>query len=603
MSYYALSFEPGDVEEPLTAEDIAAIAASDMVAIDTETTGLDYDSRILGISVAWRVPGAMHSAYLNLSHPLSLFSARIDDDIVADVMRAVFEPDRPVALLNAVFDIEKLSRWGHLELPIEYPYLYDAQILARWLMSFEKFQGVSMEKLVSRRLGGMPPWMSSMKKMRSKLGTLPAEKVSPYARADAEFTLMLVEDLMREGRLLYDDEVLDTMLERESRFLWLLTRIQRHGILLDLEEIHERSVRMTADMQELRAFLKQNGIHNPDSRDSVLKGLPMHIVAGLPQTDNGNYKIDSAALAGKGPVAEAVLRYRSLGKAVGTWLDGFRSKVASDGRLHPRFRAAGTVSGRLSCNEPNLQAVPLADRGAAFGSLMGIFKAAPGFSLLAADYEQAELRTCAAYAKSTAMANAFKNGEDIHSFAASLMWPDSEINYELRQLGKRCNYCTTYGGGYRALAENTGIPESEAKIVINTYRRAFPELVAAQNRAGDVWEQRGYITMWNGRRHYKSPNDGSYKAFNQVMQGDVAELVKDAMLSVDARFADMGVGNIVLQIHDSIEVEVQTDAVEDVKAMMRKEMVAAAPLHIMNRTEPPITMDVGFENWYPEEDE
>lgn len=596
---YRLSFAPGDQQPEITPQVLQEIRAASMVAIDTETTGLEYDSRILGISVAWRTAGSMHSLYANIGHPGSLFAVRVDQEIVQGLVDAVFEPDRDVALLNAVFDLERLARWGYIQQLPHPTRLIDVQVLARWCLSFEIHEGVSMEKLVTRLLGGLEPWVHTMKGMRSQLASLPAEKVEPYARGDAEYTLMLAEDLLQLCGSEYDTSTMEYLLPREGRFLWLLTRIQMHGIRLNIPEIQRRSQEMRSRVHELRDLLAAQGITNPDSREQLQRALPDSVMRSLPLTEKGNYRLDNETLKGRGPLTAAILEHRSLTKALSTWLDGFINKVASDGRIHPRFAAAGTVSGRLSCSEPNLQAVPLSDRGAAFGDMSGIFMADPGYSLLAADYEQAELRICAAYAKSRAMATAFHRGEDIHRAAAQAMWPDREIDQELRQLGKRCNYCTTYGGGYRALAENTGITEQEAKVLINTYRRAFPELVAAQNQAGSTWTTKGYIQLWNGRRHYKAQSDGDYKAFNQVMQGNVAELVKDAMLNIDAAFQSEGLGGIILQIHDSIEVEVPTEAIPRVSEVMRTAMLAAAPERIMHRPDPPITMDMALEVWYP----
>jgi len=598
--YYKLSFTPGDADIEVTEAVLREIQASPMVSIDTETSGLDFDSRMLGLSVGWRDEHQnMKSIYMNMGHPPSLFTPNVGRDICQAVVDSVFNYNRPIAMLSAVFDLEKFARWGFIDLPRDIDTLIDAQLLARWILSFNIQEGVSMEKLVNRQLGGVEPWVKGMKAMRSKLADMPAEKVGPYGRADAEYTLMLVEDLLAKCEHEYEPEILKSLISRESRFLWLLTRMQVKGVLLNVDEIQQRAAKLHVRMAGLRKEMGKFGITNPGSRNQLIAALPESVLKSLDMTEHNNYRLDSGSLQGKGPVTDAVLEFRSLEKAVSTWLEGFMGIIASDGRIHPRYRAAGTVSGRLSCSSPNLQAVPLEDRGAAFGDMSGIFMAPPDYSILAGDLAQAELRVVAAYAKSNQMARSFAAGKDIHRATAEATWPDLIIDDARRQLGKRCNFCTTYGGGYRALAQTADIPEHEAKVILDQYRRAFPELVQAQRLAGEVWLNRGYITLWTGRRHYKDPTDGEHKALNQVAQGNVAEMMKDAMLTVDEYVQSTGTGDVLLQIYDSIEVEVQTDKIEDVKVIMANAMAAAAPDKIMYRTDPHIIMETDFKIWFP----
>lgn len=587
----------------ITPELLAEIRRAPEVSLDTETTGLAYDDRLLGIGVAWLDEGGvLESLYLNTGHAPSLFFPRHNDAETRALVGATL--DRPegsrIYMHAAPFDIEKLKRWGLLNGGLDPTCLVDTQTTARLAVPFNRKEGTALAHLCDRLLDpGFPEWARALKKQRSKLASMPAEKVEAYGRADAESTLRLGQFLMSEMHKQYGESKAEELLVREARFLLLLTRIQAHGLTLNREFLAAKRKEYTEAMRGLGQSLRDLGIEDPGSRNQLVAHFGTE---NLPVTEKGNPCVNVDALATlSDPAAKLILEWRSYQKALGTWVDGFESKASgSTGRIHPRFHAAGTISGRLSCTEPNAQAIPMSDgRGHTFGSMQGMFGAPDGYELWAADYAQAELRLASCYAASDRMAEIFASGEDLHRSMASLIWPDREITKELRQTGKTATYTTTYGGGSKALAEACGIEAEDAKRIIGLRRKAFPRLAKMQMLAGLRWKERGYMVALSDRKRFMGDNerDREYAAYNQLIQLGIAETLKDAMLVVDELLTQEEAGCIALQVHDSLEVYLKAERAEEMRPRIATCMVEALPGWLSERTSPAIVMAVDWERW------
>lgn len=577
---------------------VSEIADADYTSLDTETTGLLFDSRVLGISIAWvKGEGEVKSLYLNLGHLRSLFYPRQSKEDAQAIVRAIMQTKR-VYFCNAPFDLERLARWDLLPQWPKPGQLIDVQPTARMAFPFAYKESISLAHLTDRFAGGFPPAAKEMKKMRNRLAELPAERVESYAKADAECTLRVGLRLQEEMDKVYDSKIVKSLLEKEARFLMLLTRMQMRGILLDVEYITAKAEQLKMDKDRTALRLYEAGLENPGSTKQVAALLSKDHV--LPRTAKGNPCVNSKALKWLGgPLVKDILHWRGLNKAISTWLDGFLGLTAEDGRIHPRFYAAGTISGRISCRKPNLQAIPLEDRGGAFGAMMGIFKAPPESTIWAFDYSQAEMRLASMYAASDKMALVFDSGEDVHRATAQEMWPKEDIGKRYRHLAKQANFTMIYGGGAHALAENTGIKEDEAKQLLKQHREAFPTLAKMMKLATKTWLEKKYLRLLSGRYRWlgKGEEERVYKAYNQLIQGGVAEAMKTAMLDVDEYLRTQDLGHVLLQVHDSIEAEIRTDAPPGTKMAVKCTMAEAVPKWLRERTSPHITLKVESEQW------
>ena len=219
-----------------------------------------------------------------------------------------------------------------------------------------------------------------------------------------------------------------------------------------------------------------------------------------------------------------------------TWYDGFLEKVDDQGRLHPTFNQTGTVTGRLSCSNPNMQQIPRDhDR------VKALFKAPAGYELWEFDFSQIELRLAAVYAQEEDLLNAFREGNDIHQSVADRLGIS-------RFAAKTINFAILYGAGVRKLSEQLNTTAKRADEFLSSYRAEYPRLAFVANQATAAAEQNHFVRIWDGRRrHFKWPSE-AHKAFNSVIQGGAAQICKRAVINL----ADYQVVNTV---HDSVWIE------------------------------------------------
>jgi DNA polymerase-1 len=255
----------------------------------------------------------------------------------------------------------------------------------------------------------------------------------------------------------------------------------------------------------------------------------------------------------------------------------------SEERIHPLLSAGGTVSFRLSCTEPNAQAVRRD---------LKIFTAQPGYTLVEFDYSQAELKLGAAYAREKVLADIFFNKEDVHLSTAKLMFGEEEAK-EKRRMAKTANFGAFYGGGAPALDNALNCGLEMATHIVNLHRQTFPGVRTASKKAEERWKKRGYVIAAHGKRIYASPMDLQnriYKAYNALIQSSVAETIRIATIKTAKQMPEV---NIVLQVHDSLYVEVPSDdKLQDRILEISEIMRTSGPSNVLNSTDPPIDMVV-----------
>lgn len=455
---------------------------------------------------------------------------------------------------------------------------------------------------------------AQMKAARGKLAQFGEEKVLRYGTEDTFLTGLLYNRLRETAEDMYSD----SWLLEEGQYVAAIANMRYvgHGINRD-ELLQQRGIK-EKEYNERLMRLMERGIDGPNSKEKLptwmrLQGLPAMT------TGNGNAKTAEDDLKqahppfvryqelmaepegwskediafireederGISPVLYDVIEARALKKQVSTWVDGFLQADDGSGRVHPLWSAGGTVSSRLSCRRPNSQAIP--------GS-MPVWGADDGWALYEADWSQAELRYGAGLAKENAMAVMFANGIDVHQGTADLMTKLS-AHTVARTIGKRSNFTGFYGGGAPALAEALGMTVAETTPIIKLWRDSYPNVWATSKRAERLWKDRGYLILAHGKRLYASADDIQYriyKAFNQLVQGSIAEIIKRAMLDIERAFPPDEV-RIVAQIHDSLRLETidRPDAEEVYIDPIREIMRQSAPADILQRTTPAIDMVV-----------
>lgn len=544
------------------------------ISIDIETTGLEWYSRVLTVAASWRDEHGEVKTKSWCVNATDLFHDTVPIPAIRhDLVRLIADKDA-VIMHNATFDLSFLLGAQVLVPDDVRGKLFDTLLTARMtgpresasLASLAVAYGVANEK-----------WLSK-KKLRSNMGRVPVDTMLEYNEEDAQITLLLGEKLWDEGIKIYNAD----FLLRESDFCRLMAEIRFRGKALDREKID--ALRHSAATEKQRIYqdvLFPRRIEGANDRDGLLRYLSDRHITGLNRTDKGNFSLDEESLLqalgeahdpDANTVIAAVLRARHLDKSLSTWIDGMMAHADGELRVHPNFTVAGAVSYRLTCSHPNLQAVP---------KEMDIWT-----PQLSADYSQAELRIASMYAQENGLARAFASGEDVHMTTAKTMF--GKTDKDTRTLAKRTNFASIYGSGDKGLAENTGLSIERARELRLLHQKIYPALNQMSRKAEKAWKERGYLTLISGKRLYATKEDldfRAYKAFNQLIQGSVAEIIKEAMLTLDS--LRIPINN---QVHDSLEFDPEVD-VREVKRIMQ----GVVPDSIQSRTNPRIVMQVDAE--------
>ena len=287
-------------------------------------------------------------------------------------------------------------------------------------------------------------------------------------------------------------------------------------------------------------------------------------------------------LRGKHPIIDQILDYRMLTKLKSTYADGLLKEISADGRIHTHFQMTVTATGRLSSTEPNLQNIPV--RRELGAQIRNMFVASPGKVLVDADYSQIELRLLAHIANDETMIAAFRSGEDIHAVTASQVFgvPLDEVTPLQRSHAKAVNFGIVYGISAFSLAQDIGVFQSEAKAYMDSYFAKYHGVRDYMKRIVEQAKADGYVTTLFGRRrdlpelrssNFNLRSFGERVALNMPIQGTAADIIKAAMVRVDARMRAEGLeAKLLLQVHDELIVECPAAEAETVRAILIEEM-------------------------------
>lgn len=556
-----------------------------VVSLDIETSGMSWMDRVLTIGVAYRdESGSITSDSVNVGQR-SLFDTPVTPPQAAAWLQGHLRGADWVTLHSSAFDLPYLARMQALDLANMTGKVFDTLVMARATGSH---QSVGLNDLVVEYDLPRDKRWDSYKAKRARLEEMDPKEVGGYCQEDCKRGLLLFEQLYPMAEAIYGEP----WLRNEADFSVLTSQMRVDGIGINTDMIHqlleERKVRLGQINMQLYTRWR---IEGPNSVKALVALLDRHRVP-YPETVKGNPNLDEASfksmLAGTLPdevreCLELVMEGREISKEVSTWLQGFLDHVDNNGRIHPLLSVGGTVSYRYTCSQPQAQAVKK--------ELQGMWDVD-----VEADYSQAELRLGAAYGAENAMAEAFANDVDIHLATAMEMYGKEEGQAH-RKYGKTANFAGFYGGGGAAIAEALGIPLEMGQQIATKWRTAYRSVANTSKQAEQAWLSRGYVTLSHGKRLYASPDDlkrRPYKAFNQLIQGSVAEILKTAMLGITRKLPEV---KLALQVHDDLKMYVLEShprkreelAYEAVRIMQQ-----SAPADILNRTDPPIEMKVDY---------
>lgn len=548
----------------------------------------------------------------------SIAVARNADEPAHPFARLALDPIR--SRLHDVFADERIRKYAHNA-------KYDWVVLERAGLPF---QGLAFDTLIGAHLLEPPGQKLGLKELAfARFGTQMTEiealigkgknqlsmsqveldKITQYACADADYTYRLYgiyrEQLRERG--------LDVLFyELELPLVPVIVDLERAGVLLDLELLKKLSEEITERMNALEERIyelvgNRFNLGSPVQLSDALfgkLGLSSH---GLERTRTG--QISTAAgvlesLRDQHEVIPLILEHRELAKLKGTYVDALPQLVNPEtGRVHTSFNQTGTVTGRLSSSNPNLQNIPV--RTELGRQVRRAFIAPPGSVLLSVDYSQVELRILAHVSRDPNMLKAFADGEDIHASTAALLFnvPIDQVSKEMRRLGKTINFGVVYGISDWGVAGRTELSLEDSRKLINTYNEKYAGVKEYMDRTKALARERGYVESLMGRRRYfpdlssgrRLPigvkNQSEREAINMPIQATAADIIKIAMVRLHDRLKAEGFkSRMILQVHDELVLECPESEVKQIAPLVCEIMQNAfrldAPLQVEVRIGP-----------------
>lgn len=613
--------KPVDASEPdrYTAENVAyklvktpeelknlagRLAGADAVCFDTETTGTDaLTAELVGLAFALQAGEAWYvSVDESGEHglPLARIKEELADFLSANLLKIAH---------NYKYDYSVLRRHGmELHGPV-----FDTMIAAYLIDSAQR---LSMDELSRKYLNYSPISITELigkGKQQKSMRDIPVDEVYPYACEDADITYQLYELLRKK---LEEDALLDVAETLEFPLIRVLARMELSGVKLDTEMLAGFSRQLGEDMLAVQQKIyevagEEFNINSPAQLSHILFEK-MQLPSGK-KTKSGNYSTGEqilSELAHTYEIASLVLDYRSLSKLKSTYVDALPKLINEEtGRVHTSFNQQIAATGRLSSSHPNLQNIPIrTERGR---EIRKAFIAEEGYSLVAVDYSQIELRVIASISEDEAMMQAFKNDEDIHARTAREIFgleSNEDVDRDMRRKAKEVNFGIPYGVSAFGLAQRLGIDRTEAKTIIDAYFERFPGIRRYINETTEFAREHGYVTTLMGRRRYipeirsNNPNRRGFAertAINMPIQGTAAELIKIAMLGLQAQLEEYNAAQkaskatrMVLQVHDELLFEIPDDQVEELLPLITRIMENAMTLNV------PVKVETGVaKNW------
>lgn len=550
-----------------------------VVAFDLETSSLDPKSgHIIGISFCFD----FHQAYYLY---LDAFDAPVLEQIKKELTQ-VFSHNTWVAH-NFKFDAKFLiHHWGHS------PRRYDDTMVMAYIAS-----GTGPFDLKSLALKHLSWDMITFERLLKKHQVKTFNEIEPtiqadYACLDAAATFRLYEHFYST---LNEQKPLKDLYENIDRpFIQSLIQMELHGVSLDtayLKKLKEEFLKEKLSIED--EIYEQAGNSFQISSTKQLRevlfenlGLPVKIKTpkGLPSTNEEAL----TQLADDHDICTLLLKWRELDKLLSTYTDSLIQQVdSSSGAIHTQYHQTGTVTGRLSSSDPNLQNIPIKTQK---GKLIRrAFKARQGHVLLAADYSQVELRLMAHYSQDKALLEAYANGDDIHALTASKIFDCSinDVTPSQRRDAKVVNFGLIYGMSPWGLSKQLKVSVEQAHQFHQRFFDKYPGVKSYMDQAQQGAKDQGYVTTIAGRqipiRETSSRGGQNLRAaINGPLQGTASDLIKIAMINLmkSSAFSEIGKASIIMQVHDELVIEVPKDKVESVQVLVEKVMREALELTV-----------------------
>jgi DNA polymerase-1 len=485
-------------------------------------------------------------------------------------------------------------------------------MLAHYVIKPEGKRG--MDLLSAKYLGYEPVHIEELIGKKGKgqgnMRDVEVEKIKEYAAEDADITLQLKNIFLPQ---LKTKSVEKVFYEVENPLVKVLTDMEFEGIRIDEAFLNDYSKQLEADAKKSEeSVYEQAGVRfnlaSPKQLGEVLFDK-LQLDPKAKKTKTGQYATGEdvlAKLAVNNKICDDILAFRELTKLKNTYVDALPLMInKKTGRVHTSYAQAVAVTGRLSSTDPNLQNIPVrTERGREIRK--AFIPRSDEFVLMSADYSQIELRIVAAISGDVNMCEAFTTGKDIHTATAAKVFnvEETEVTKEMRYKAKSVNFGIIYGQGAFGLAENLGISRTEAKEIIDNYKKQFPNIQKYMDDTINFAKEHGYVETLMGRKRWlKDINSANFtvrgfaerNAINSPIQGSAADMIKLAMIKVHAAFKQHNFkSKMLLQVHDELVFDAHKEEIDIIKPVILQCMQTAMLLpHGV-----PTDAEVGIgENW------
>ena len=580
---------------------IEKLNAAKLIAVDTETDSLDYMSaNLVGISFALENGEA---AYLPLQLDYLDAPKTLEKSTALAAIKPILEnPDIHKIGQNIKFDESIFARHGIELQGVE----FDTMLLSYTLNSTGRH---NMDDLAKRYLGHETIEFESIAgkgKGQLTFNQIPLEQATEYAAEDADVTMKLQQALWL--KLQEEPTLVELYKTMELPLLHVLSRMERTGVLIDSDALfmqsNEIATRLTVLEEQAYALAGQpfNLASTKQLQEILFDKLELPVLQKTPKGAPSTNEEVLEELAYSHELPKILVEHRGLSKLKSTYTDKLPQMVnLQTGRVHTSYHQAVTATGRLSSSDPNLQNIPI--RNEEGRRIRQAFIAREGYSIVAADYSQIELRIMAHLSGDQGLINAFSQGKDIHRSTAAEIFGVSldEVTSEQRRNAKAINFGLIYGMSAFGLSRQLGISRPDAQKYMDLYFQRYPDVQQFMTDIREKAKAQGYVETLFGRRLYlpdiNSTNAMRRKgaervAINAPMQGTAADIIKRAMIKLDEVIRHDPDIEMIMQVHDELVFEVRSEKVEFFREQIKQNMEAAAELVV------PLIVEVGVgQNW------
>ena len=579
------------------------IRNAELVAVDTETTSLDYMSaEVVGISLAVT---AGEAAYIPVAHDYPGAPEQLSRDEVFEKLKDFLEdPNAAKVGHHLKYDAHVLARHGiHLD-----GMRFDSMLESYVLNSVATRHDMnSVTRLYLDRETIHYEDVAGKGAKQLTFNQVDLETAAPYAAEDADITLQLHETLSAR---LADIESLQRVYEDiEQPLVPVLLQMEETGVLIDRQMLATQSTELAKKMLalEAEAHALAGGPFNlgsPKQLQQILfEKLELPVIRKTPKGQPSTAEDVLVELADDYDLPRVIIDYRSVSKLKSTYTDKLPLQIAArTGRVHTSYHQAVAATGRLSSTDPNLQNIPI--RTPEGRRIRQAFIAPENYLLLAADYSQIELRIMAHLSGDEGLVNAFAADQDVHQATAAEVFETAldDVTADQRRSAKAINFGLMYGMSAFGLAKQLGIARGQAAEYVNLYFDRYPGVKSYMDDIREQAREQGYVETVFGRRLYlpeikaRNANRRQYAertAINAPMQGTAADIIKRAMIDVQNWLTrEQADGRMIMQVHDELVFEVACDEIDAFEKQVTTLMCDAASLSV------PLKVDVGRgANW------